>query len=167
MGLDMYAMVTNAPLGDMQVDFVITKDGRVITAEQAREEYRRRKAAHNQLEDRRDGAVLDPISKEVAVPVQDQELHYWRKHPDLHSWMYLLYRGKGGASEDFNQDQVRIMPEDLDRLEVDLKNRQLPRGEGFFWGTSTDEDLKDDLEFVKKARAALAEGLHVYYTSWW
>ena len=26
------------------------------------------------------------------------ELHYWRKHPDLHGWMEKLYREKGGAA---------------------------------------------------------------------
>jgi hypothetical protein len=33
---------------------------------------------------------------------QHSELHYWRKHPDLHGWMEKLYRGKGGAAESFN-----------------------------------------------------------------
>lgn len=30
------------------------------------------------------------------------ELHYWRKHPNLHGWMEQLYRDKGGAEEIFN-----------------------------------------------------------------
>ena len=30
------------------------------------------------------------------------EIHYWRKHPNLHGWMEKLYRDKGGSQESFN-----------------------------------------------------------------
>ena len=35
-------------------------------------------------------------------PEEANELHYWRKHPDLHGWMEELYYSKGGASDCFN-----------------------------------------------------------------
>ena len=35
-------------------------------------------------------------------PENHEELHYWRKHPNLHGWMERLYEAKGGASGDFN-----------------------------------------------------------------
>lgn len=49
----------------------------------------------------------------------DKQLHYWRKHPNLHGWMERLYRIKGGAQE-FNCATVRLAPGDIDRLEVML-----------------------------------------------
>ena len=30
------------------------------------------------------------------------ELHYWRKHPNLHGWMESLYYEKGGTAGSFN-----------------------------------------------------------------
>ena len=37
-----------------------------------------------------------------------QQLHYWRKHPNLHGWMEALYRSKGGQSELFNCTTVEL-----------------------------------------------------------
>lgn len=100
---------------------------------------------------------------------QPEEIHYWRKHPNLHGWMQELYDEKGGTSDSFNGDCVVLTNDDLDCLEHDLKQWDLPDTKGFFFGTdeNNDEELKDDLEFVKKAREAIKEGKSVYYTSWW
>ena len=43
-----------------------------------------------------------PASEVDFDTEQQSELHYWRKHPDLHGWMEKLYREKGGAAESFN-----------------------------------------------------------------
>jgi hypothetical protein len=95
------------------------------------------------------------------------ELHYWRKHPNLHGWMQNLYDAKGGTSDSFNGDCVVLDSEDLDNLEQDIKDGNLPDTSGFFFGnTQGDEDV-DDLLFVKEAREAIANGNTVYYTSWW
>ena len=99
-----------------------------------------------------------------------QELHYWRKHPNLHGWMQNLYEQKGGDKHsDFNGDCVVLTLSDLEDLEHDLKQFDLPDTSGFFFGNSQndDDELKDDLEFVAKAREAIKEGKTVYYTSWW
>ena len=101
---------------------------------------------------------------------QPEEVHYWRKHPNLHGWMHELYLSKGGDKHsDFNGDCVVLTESDLDDLEHDIEKCDLPNTSGFFFGQSqTDEDeMKDDLEFVRKARTAIAEGKTVYYTSWW
>jgi hypothetical protein len=73
------------------------------------------------------------------------------------------------VGEGFNAGQgVELTREDLDRLEEALVNRRLPRTKGFFFGESDlEEELPTDLYFVTRARAALAEGWRVYYTSWW
>jgi hypothetical protein len=94
------------------------------------------------------------------------ELHYWRKHPNLHGWMQNLYDMKGGTSPDFNGDCVTLDSEDLDNLEQDIKDGNLPDTSGFFFGVSDDGD-EDDLLFVTNAREAIANGNTVYYTSWW
>lgn len=113
------------------------------------------------------------LNKEVdfsTTNLQPEELHYWRKHPNLHGWMHSLYESKGGDTHsDFNGDCVVLTESDLEDLEHDIKQYDLPQTSGFFFGQSqTDEDeVKDDLEFVAKAREAIKEGKTVYYTSWW
>ena len=98
-----------------------------------------------------------------------EEVHYWRKHPNLHGWMQSLYDSKGGTSDSFNGDCVVLDNEDLDNLEQDIRDYNLPDTSGFFFGQSGsgDEEIKDDLEFVSKAREAIKECKTVYYTSWW
>jgi hypothetical protein len=97
------------------------------------------------------------------------ELFYWRKHHDLHGWMENLYRNKGGEAESFNCVPVRLNSADLDALYFDLEYRNLPETTGFFFGTNPpdDESVKRDFEFIAAARAAIADGMFVYYDSWW
>ncbi len=98
---------------------------------------------------------------------QSERLHYWRKHPDLHGWMEVLYRDKHGSAELFNCVNLALTADDLDRLEADIRESRLPHTEGFFFGDSDGSELEDDLAFIEKARKALADNLTVYYTSWW
>ena len=96
-----------------------------------------------------------------------EEIFYWRKHPNLHGWMEALYRSKGGTEEDFNCIPVRLDPSDLDALEATVKGDALPLTAGFFFGISDGSEKADDLEFIRKAREAIADGDTVFYTSWW
>jgi hypothetical protein len=98
---------------------------------------------------------------------EQTELHYWRKHPNLHGWMQNLYDMKGGTSPDFNGDCVVLDILDLDNLEGDIKNGNLPDTSGFFFGQSQPDSDLDDLDFVNKAREEIKNGKTVYYTSWW
>jgi hypothetical protein len=112
------------------------------------------------------------IDRTPAQPVDfkaddAQELHYWRKHPNLHGWMERRYREKGGTDPDFNCVNLQLTSEDLDALEADISARALPPTSGFFFGESDGSEIDDDLAFVAKARAALASGLAVFYPSWW
>ena len=99
--------------------------------------------------------------------LKPEEIHYWRKHPNLHGWMQNLYDMKGGTSSDFNGDCVVLDILDLDNLEGDIKNGNLPDTSGFFFGVSDDESIKEDLEFIKTAKRSISDGMTVYYTSWW
>lgn len=95
-----------------------------------------------------------------------QELHCWRKHPNLHGWMRDIYYAKGGSAE-FNCVPVVLTLEDLRRLEDAIIAKELPETHGFFFGMTDGTESEDDLEFIAKARAAIADGLTVYYDSWW
>lgn len=110
----------------------------------------------------------DPVTSPVDFKVENRaEIHYWRKHPDLHGWMEQLYYDKGGTADSFNCVSVALTSEDLDRLESDIQGAGLPETSGFFFGDSDGSEAKDDLAFIKKARQAIITGCTVYYTSWW
>lgn len=104
------------------------------------------------------------------VQDQSEDLHYWRKHPNLHGWMEDLYNEKGGQDE-FNCRPVQLTSDDIQRLATALLGTEpdLPETEGFFFGSSegSEDEIQDDLEFVKKAKQAIDEGYTVYYDSWW
>ena len=100
--------------------------------------------------------------------VASEEIHYWRKHPNLHGWMEQIYRIKGGdTNSDFNGDRVVLNNDDLNTLEEDLMEGNLPKTGGFFFGESDGTEIDDDLLFVSEAKQAIKEGYTVYYTSWW
>jgi hypothetical protein len=112
--------------------------------------------------------TVEPVAAAVDFTTETAtELAYWRKHPNLHGWMEQLYRAKGGTDADFNCVNVALDADDLDRLERDIRNQALPHTEGFFFGTSRLDEIDLDLAFIEKARAAIAEGKTVFYTSWW
>ena len=99
----------------------------------------------------------------------DGELFYWRKHPNLHGWLEKLYRKHNGKDEMFNCSCIELSDIDLDALEAAIGEDSLPGTSGFFFGSSgcDEEERKRDLDFVSKARKAIADGWHVYYTSSW
>ena len=103
--------------------------------------------------------------------VKTTEFFYWRKHNALHGWMENLHRSRQEiGSDDFNGVAVKLEEKDLDKLEQDVMTFNLPQTVGFFFGADSvgDEDQKaQTLEFLKKARKALAEGFEVEYNSWW
>lgn len=52
-----------------------------------------------------------------------KELHYWRKHPNLHGWFEELYYYKGGEAEIFDCIYVEISLKDF--LEFIEKARKI------------------------------------------
>lgn len=122
------------------------------------------------------GFIKEPINfktskynektEEYDELVETEEIHYWRKHPNLQGWMEELYREKGGEDE-FNCVNVQLTWEDLENLESAIKNKDLPETRGFFFGNSDGEEDEDDLEFVEKGLKAIRDGYDVYYSSWW
>jgi hypothetical protein len=106
--------------------------------------------------------------KPVGFKADDAvEIHYWRKHPNLHGWMERLYREKGGEDDSFNCVNLLLTRADLDALEDAICSHRLPPTSGFFFGESDGSEVDDDLHFIAKAREAIAAGLTVFYSSWW
>ena len=104
---------------------------------------------------------------DFAHPEDAKELHYWRKHPNLHGWMEMLYHRAGGRDRDFNTSPVILDAAILDALEKVVALDLLPVTEGFFFGRSDGSERDDDLEFIEKARKAIADGETVFYVAWW
>lgn len=104
-----------------------------------------------------------------ASGVFNPDFAYWRKFNALHGFMEDLYRKKGGTDEQFNCNTVRITSEDLDELERVALDGQLKPRAGFFWGDQSvyPEDIADLTNFLVNARAAIRDGMAVYYDSWW
>lgn len=106
---------------------------------------------------------------------EPHEIAYWRKHPNLHGWMYNLWVSKGkpmdpGDDDAFNGVELELTWEDIDQLEHDLNVGKVKDVEatGFFWGDPSDEYYREaDLAFIKEARAQLFLGLRVFYNSSW
>lgn len=99
------------------------------------------------------------------------ELAYWRKHNRLQGWMEWLWFHKGNRGK-FNCDEVELTPEDIDLLEKTITNKELPKTEGFFFGSDSYKDyeqcdLPTDLKFIEDAREAFENGKRVFYNSWW
>ena len=88
--------------------------------------------------------------------------------------MAELAQSKGVVSDafDFNCQKVWLTLDDIHTLEEDYAKDEngddnMPEGEGkgFLWGCYDDEE--QTLEFIKRAKEALASGKAVYYTCWY
>jgi len=116
---------------------------------------------------------FDPELKEFVNPKvrKPREICYWRKHPNLHGWMEQLWIEKSDARndpDDFNGVELELTWEDLERLERDIRARDLPDTSGFFFGSDSDDYYRDqDLKFIRDAKVELFCGLKVFYNSSW
>jgi len=128
-------------------------------------------------------AELDEHKKQFVNPkiTKPVEIAYWRKHPNLHGWMEQLWRDRqyqnqttdateavDPESDTFNNVELELMREDIDRLEQCILENRLPVTRGFFFGDDSGVYYREqDLEFIKQARANLFLGLRVFYNSSW
>ena len=105
----------------------------------------------------------------------EEEIHYWRKHPNLEAYMSDLYFSKGGigidsfgSAKSFNCCKVELKKQDIVTLRELIISDKLPTGGGFFHGSNSDKHYKEKtLEALKDAMNAIEEGNRIYYTSWW
>lgn len=120
---------------------------------------------------------VDFLGNNATREAHGEMFFSWRKHPNLHGWMWRLYREKSGTAGDpqvmggFNTgNEVELTTEDLDRLQRDIADDDFyepGKVSGFFFDKSRLDDRKDDVAFIEQARAEIAAGRFVYYTSWW
>ena len=104
-----------------------------------------------------------------------QESFYWRKHARLQEFMEDRWVEKTGRTAvELNCEDMRLTEEDINLLEkavLDGYTEHVSEG-GFFYGHQFQEEQMNDyreydLQFVAKARKAIAEGTHVIYHCWW
>jgi len=108
------------------------------------------------------------FEKNTSSVPKPREIAYWRKHPNLHGWMERLAEQKNLDYDSFNGVELELTWEDLEALEQDIRNKQLPGTTGFFFGDNADDHYReDDLAFVRNAKAELFCGLKVFYNSSW
>ena len=128
-------------------------------------------------------AELDEHKKQFVNPkiTKPVEIAYWRKHPNLHGWMEQVWRDRqyqnqptdateavDPESDTFNNVELELTREDIDRLEQCILENRLPVTRGFFFGDDSGVYYREqDLEFIKQARANLFLGLRVFYNSSW
>ena len=110
---------------------------------------------------------------QIAIAAKDGEekvIAEWRKHNRLQGWMENLYRSQGGT-EVFNCQPIDLTVDNINSLEDSVRNAKLPKTEGFFFGSDSYEWMNhyanQDLEFIEKAKEALADGWTVTYDCWW
>lgn len=75
-------------------------------------------------------------------------LGYWRKHPDLHG--YIVDSFADGIDD---CKPIYLSAERMQQIITAIKNDELPRTEGFFFGESTNdsEQKQDAVEIFEKA----------------
>lgn len=119
--------------------------------------------------------IYERGNQEVDIQDYSTEIAYWRKHPNLQGWMEQLWieKGRPGAEGHvnegvFNGIELELTFDDLVRLENDIKNKNLPATEGFFFGSDAcDHYYRQDLEFVYEAKSRVFLGQKVFYNSSW
>ena len=114
--------------------------------------------------------------KDATDSTHGDEIAYWRKHNRLQGWMEALYFAKNPSGKEFNCVKLFLDESDIDALELAIAKKELPQTGGFFFGNDSYgyesegkpyADYDADVEFIAKAREALANGLDVYYSCWW
>jgi len=110
--------------------------------------------------------AIDPTADPKQEP---KNLAEWRKHPNLHGLITKLWVEKtGNKDDDFNCQELELTEADLDRLFEAVVLNRLPDTTGFFYGSDADDFYKqNDKFFVQDAKKALADGMRVFYNSWW
>jgi hypothetical protein len=99
--------------------------------------------------------------------------------------MDALWHSKGNVTDpktkadwgtSFNGQKLVLTEQDIDALELAIKERELPQTGGFFFGSDSYEyigddgnyeDYSKDIKFLEDARTALKEGKTVYYQCSW
>lgn len=90
------------------------------------------------------------------------DIHYWRKHPNLHGFIVENFAEKDDC------EPIRLNTEMIDRIIDAIEKNKLPETTGFFFGESrkTQEQKAEDLQAFKKAKE-VSKTHDVYYQASW
>lgn len=102
---------------------------------------------------------------DFAEPVK-VELHYWRKHPNLHGYFEKLYMQRGGEGE-FNCKDLKLTEDDCHQVIAHTKAGTLPDTRGSFFGQSLPEHDPGTILAMEKAIAEIRDGNAVIYSAWY
>mgnify|MGYP002652510931 CR=1 FL=1 len=104
----------------------------------------------------------------IALGPDDMETRPANRDAVDTATLRAIAEASGGVSYRVrSMDDLVAMAADLDRLEADIRAGNLPPTSGFFFGETDGSETNDDLEFIAKARGAIANGKTVFYDSWW
>lgn len=117
---------------------------------------------------------LEDYCKVEGEP-DSQEIGYWRKHPDLHGIMEQIFEERTYHYKNsvFNLLPLLLTEDDLKMLYRKSKDfaegRDKPETvEGFFFGTSYNEQWKESAEIFKDALESTDfKTQSIFYDSWW
>lgn len=98
-----------------------------------------------------------------ASTLGDVQFHFWGKHVQLDSWM-TTRAFEHGHDGSFNGDTMELDVDDLCQLSIDLLQGEVYPLQNSEYFTIR---LRDDMEFIAKAREQIAQGRYVYYTNSW
>lgn len=89
-----------------------------------------------------------PRNKEDNFEVKEKtlEVGYWRKHPNLHGFIVKTF-----AEGVDDCKPVELSVADLQKILAAVRGDDLPETEGFFFGTSSDEDKQPSIDILTKA----------------
>jgi hypothetical protein len=77
--------------------------------------------------------TIEELASEVDFKVEQlDELHYWRKHPDIPGWMLPSIMPKRGCAERLNCRNLALNEFDLHELERAVRENAIPETTGFF-----------------------------------
>lgn len=97
-----------------------------------------------------------------------KEIGYWRKHPDLHSYIAKLYYESGGTAEVFNGIKYELSKEIIEKIILLSKEKKLPKSEGgFFFGETQESDHETTVDILEKALGYVKKDYEIIYDSWW
>jgi hypothetical protein len=178
MGLDMYAMrlTDDSKVNDLKPAGSFKAAGITVDSEEPFEiyyEWRKHPNLHQFFEniywDQSEEAIAktkawnEKIDKQVEAIKDPTEA--LQTHAEL-----VMEHGKVALENAFNSGEyVLITPTILDELEKRIREKDLPHGAGFFWGTSdlSEEEMEYDLGFITESRKRLDRGETLIYSSWW
>ena len=91
------------------------------------------------------------------------EIAYWRKHPNLHG--YIVQAFNKGVDD---CTPIELTPKDLNQIADAIEKNELPKTEGFFFGSSEhhEEGKKENIKIFRDASAWLDKKLVAKNGDW-